>query len=264
MTGGSPAAAERYDVGFADGADFTVREIARMIGRPVATINGRVRAGLRGAELLIPRRCGAPATDTSSVEKLLRRSCVEDAVSGCWVWSGSHDVDGYGRVGIRGGSRKAHRLSYETFIGPIPSGGCVCHRCDNPPCIRPDHLFVGTNRENIADRTRKGRDAHAESSGMARLTSALVAELRASSESTAAWARRHNVSVSASGSARRGITWKSVSAPSRDRQVSRVSAAVIDAVRSSTESAGVLGKRFGISKTHVGRIRSGWTPSDGT
>jgi len=76
-----------------------------------------------------------------------------DPNTGCWLWEGAPNKDGYGRVR----SVLAHRLFYERFVGSIPSGHVVCHKCDTPPCVNPDHLFVGLQRDNVRDMDSKGR-----------------------------------------------------------------------------------------------------------
>lgn len=74
----------------------------------------------------------------------------------CWLWSGGKSV-GYGCLRVSGKSVLAHRFSWEIHNGPIPAGLVACHKCDNPACVRPDHLFLGTQVENIKDMWLKGR-----------------------------------------------------------------------------------------------------------
>jgi hypothetical protein len=76
--------------------------------------------------------------------------------AGCWIWRGAKTDKGYGHFKSMGKTRGAHRTAYELFVGPIPTGLYVLHRCDVPPCCNPAHLFVGTNRDNVQDAIGKG------------------------------------------------------------------------------------------------------------
>lgn len=77
----------------------------------------------------------------------------------CWPWTGSKQRKGYGTVNRFKRQWVAHRFAWEMMNGPIPEGMLVCHKCDNPPCCNPAHLFLGTNKENLMDCVAKGRHA---------------------------------------------------------------------------------------------------------
>ncbi len=81
----------------------------------------------------------------------------EDA---CWIWRGSTKASGYGSFGMGGRSIGAHRAAWRLTHGAIPKGVFVCHKCDNPPCVRPEHLFLATAQGNVDDKIRKGRSKH--------------------------------------------------------------------------------------------------------
>lgn len=117
---------------------------------------------------------------------------------GCWDWSGSKDVNGYGRLNINSVPALAHRVSWAVHNGPIPEGKHVLHKCDNPSCSNPDHLFLGTHRENVADKMQKDRHRYGvskgEKHGCSKLTEDQVREIRASKGSSLIIAKQYGVS----------------------------------------------------------------------
>ena len=102
----------------------------------------------------------------------------------CWEWTGSRHQFGHGRLNTSGRTTGAHRIAWEITHGPVPPGLCVLHRCDNPPCVRPTHLFLGTIGDNNRDMHDKGRHRHGlgvqkgELNYTAKLTEADVREIR--------------------------------------------------------------------------------------
>jgi hypothetical protein len=137
-------------------------------------------------------------------------------VSGCWLWQKAKDRAGYGKMSSgkpgASGPVKAHRVAYELFVGPISAGLHVCHRCDTPACVNPDHLFLGTNAENRRDMSQKSRARPPSLKGAtnpnARLAPAQVDAIRQSTDSNPALAQQYGVSRRQIWLIRTGRGWK--------------------------------------------------------
>jgi hypothetical protein len=114
------------------------------------------------------------------LDRLMRR-IEHDTNGGCWLWSGAIITGaGYGNIPVNGKTTAASRVAWTVFRGPVPHGHFVCHKCDVRLCCNPDHLFVASHRENMADMARKGRGRglRGEASGKARLTEQQVICIR--------------------------------------------------------------------------------------
>jgi len=120
------------------------------------------------------RYCDFPCRFYSKVDRT-------PAPKGCHLWTATVDSKGYGQIKVDGKKELAHRIAWELKNnGPVPDGKCVLHHCDNPPCVNPNHLFLGTNADNVRDRDKKNRQAHqrGEQHGRHKLTDVDVLRIR--------------------------------------------------------------------------------------
>jgi hypothetical protein len=126
----------------------------------------------------------------------------------CWLWTGALNVCGYGVFSITKDLQvRAHRYAWTATHGEIPHNLLVCHHCDNPPCVNPMHLFLGTNKENMADAKRKHRIANGVRSPTSKLSEADVRMIRLSSLSSTKLAKQFGISCSTVRRLLRNETW---------------------------------------------------------
>lgn len=131
----------------------------------------------------------------------------------CWIWSGSRFNDGYGSFWTGKKVVRAHRFLMTTIYGKLPSNLLVCHHCDNPPCVRPDHLFLGTHRDNAQDSIQKGRfnRQHGERIGTSKLKNddvIMIKKMLSEGKSTGYIAKKFGVHSSTISMISNGSNWK--------------------------------------------------------
>ena len=165
--------------------------------------------GSRPERRFCSRRCATTRMGKNNKSSVLKRFNAGYTIepNGCWLWQRHKARRGYGRL-WDGEDVAAHRIAFKLFVGPIPDGMLICHRCDTPGCVNPEHLFVGTTADNVADMDRKGRRATGESHPSVRLTTEKVHQIRQSSELGVILAAKLGVHKSAIYAVRQGRSWK--------------------------------------------------------
>lgn len=187
---------------------------------------------------------------------------IPEPNSGCWLWDASTTRGGYGQY-WRGRERwRAHRLSFWIYVGDIPPGKLVCHRCDVPSCVNPDHLWIGSDRDNVLDTIRKGRRVVRVSGGekhnWSKLTARDVVAIRADPRTTGEIARAFGVSLGNIRAIKSREIWASIPPSPSDVDaglVTKLSAEIADAIRADKRPARVIAEQFGVGKSMIDKIR---------
>lgn len=140
---------------------------------------------------------------------------LEKTADGCWLWTGSIKENGYGVLSIRGVRWYAHRYSYTFHKGPIRDGLFVCHSCDNRRCLNPDHLWLGTVQDNMADMAAKGRahkgpSVHSDAHPLSKLKPDQARAIRADTRPARLIAPEYGISTSLVWAIRKGRCWNHV------------------------------------------------------
>ena len=140
-------------------------------------------------------------------ERLLEQT--EMIPDGCWVWMGGLSEKGYGLIYENGRAERTHRVSWKLKYDDIPKGLYVLHRCDNPCCINPNHLFLGTAKDNIRDGMNKGRITFRETHGRAKLKNADISKIRSDNRRPySIIAKEYGVHKNTIGNIKNNRTWK--------------------------------------------------------
>jgi hypothetical protein len=181
----------------------------------------------------------------------------------CLEWTGYRDKNGYGRMSINNIPILTHRIAWEIENGPIPKGMHVLHKCDNPPCIKISHLFLGNQAINNQDCVQKGRDKkrglRGEDHNQAKLTEDQAMEIRASDEQGKTLAERYGVTQTTISEIQKGKSWQHLPTTNKHSTNKTHKLAEVDviAIRHSSEDSNVLAKRYGISRRSIDDARYG-------
>jgi len=134
-----------------------------------------------------------------------------EPMSGCWLWGAAADENGYGRINVDGRISLSHRVSYSLFCGAVADNDCVLHKCDNPSCVNPEHLWLGDRKDNADDMHAKNRHIYGERHVHHKLKECDAVQIKDSNETLAVLADRFGVSISLVSAIRNGRRWKHLS-----------------------------------------------------
>lgn len=154
----------------------------------------------------IAEKAARAGVSRRDLERLLSK-VMPEPMSGCWLWTGSVVRAGHPSFNFNGKTSAGHRVAYMAFKGVIPRGMSVCHRCDTPCCVNPDHLWLGTHAENMRDMSIKGRGHRGELTPQAKITAATVIHIRQRLMSARKYAAMYGVHQNHINDIQRGKRW---------------------------------------------------------
>ena len=151
----------------------------------------------------------------ASIKERLESKIHKNPTSGCWEWTGCRNHCGYGKIYINRKAEYSHRISYIEYVGDIPAGMCILHKCDNQKCVNPDHLFAGTQSHNMFDMWAKNRHKRGCTKGAmfvtrTKLTDEKVRQIKGSDLPRSDLAIAFDVSKQVISQIRNSLTWKHV------------------------------------------------------
>lgn len=210
--------------------------------------------------------CPARFRGMSAIDRFYSRV---DTNGDCWLFKGGKDQEGYGSFkGEVDGVLfwRAHRFSYAYFNGPILDGLSVCHTCDTPACVKPDHLFLGTTKENLADMVAKGRSKSAvgEKNNAVKITEQQAKQIMMDPRPHTILAHEYGVTTSTIGDIKNGRSWQhlDIDPVKSIRDYSNCGGKSLNLdeekvrlIRASTERVDVLAKQYGVTEWTIYDIR---------
>ena len=211
------------------------------------------------------------------LQEYLEQNSFPITECGCWIWMRSVNDLGYGKIQIKGKTIGAHRASWLAYRGDIPIGSLVCHQCDVPSCINPNHLFLGSHSDNAHDRERKGRGQNlkGQNNNNAKLTDDIVRTIRHSTLPRWKLAKKFGIRSSTVWSIQtQNNVWPHIAWPSppidygkiktRRNRGKKITAKQAEEIFNSQDRQCVIARRYGISHTLVRYIKSGrvWKPAE--
>jgi DNA-binding XRE family transcriptional regulator len=188
---------------------------------------------------------------------MTKKITYKETESGCWEVTSHKPHNGWYPIICRNGKpQRIHRYQYEQFYGPIPKGKIVRHTCDNPLCINPKHLILGTNQDNVDDRTTRGRGAKGLNNGRAKITDSQVLEIYENDTLTPLeLAKKYGISRGTVYQIKKGVRRLDVVGSKKPKRAKRLTQEQMKKIAQSNENYKVIAAEYGVSDNYIHRLR---------